>query len=297
MSHSGTENPRKYGDLTASPSGQDDVGPYDDLVNRVWTALLLLATVVVAGGVVYVVGHNTKVRDAGDTPGVSTAVSAPPAVTPTSTASSTSSTSTSHSPSTSSSASTSATSAVNSSTLVAFIGDDYTHGLGGSGAAKTFPVLVAKSLGVHEERFYLDGAGYAKASANGQTYGDLVSQVVATHPQVVVVSGGRNDRADNVATLTSDAASLFSALHAALPKAELIAVAPWWGDSAHPAELIPVDQAVQAGVTGAGGVYLDIPDPLYDHSSWMADDADPNDLGYAAIAASLEPKLKALLPS
>jgi lysophospholipase L1-like esterase len=156
---------------------------------------------------------------------------------------------------------------------------------------------VAKALGVHEMRFYLDNAGYAKGSADGQTYSDLVSEVVAAHPQIVVVSGGRNDRADNVDTLTADAASLFSQLHSGLPDAELVAVAPWWGDSPHPAVLTAVDQAVEAGVTGAGGVYLDIPDPLYDHPNWMADDADPNDLGYAAIAASLEPKLKALLPS
>jgi lysophospholipase L1-like esterase len=45
-----------------------------------------------------------------------------------------------------------------------------------------------------------------------------------------------------------------------------------------------------------GGTYLDIPDPIHGHPGFMADAADPNDRGYAAIAAALEPQLALLLP-
>ena len=68
-----------------------------------------------------------------------------------------------------------------------------------------------------------------------------------------------------------------------------------WGDSDKPPEVVAVGQAVKSAVTAAGGKYLDIADPLHGHPGFMADAGDPDDDGYAAIAAALEPKLKALL--
>ncbi len=121
--------------------------------------------------------------------------------------------------------------------------------------------------------------------------------MIAAHPDIVVVSGGRNDRADDPSTLASKATALFAALRQGLPSATLIAVAPWWGDSAQPAVLQQVATSVQQAVTAAGGTYLNLADPLFGHPDWMANAADPDDAGYHAIAESLEPKLQALLPS
>lgn len=276
----------------AWPADPGQPRPYDALVNRVWTALLIALTAVVLGGVVYVVGHNPKVPQAGQTPGYTP----PPQTAPVAQASS-------PSPSRSAAASpggdagsSSASAASSTATLIAFVGDDYTHGLGSSGGSTTLPAQVATALQVHEKSFYTDNGGYAQAGTTGQTYADLVSAVIAAHPDVVVVTGGRNDRADDPSTLTSRAAALFTALHQGLPSAVLVAVAPWWGDSAQPAALQGVATAVQQGITAVAGTYLNLPDPLYGHPSWMADAADPNDQGYHAIAESLEPKLAALLP-
>ena len=258
-------------------------------MNRVLTALLMVATVAVLGGVVYLLTHNPTVPEAGQTPGYT-----PSAGLPTSAVASGSS-SGSSTPAPTGSASFSSSADAASSTLIAFVGDDYTHGVGSSGPATTFPQLVSAALKVPVKTFYSDDAGYAKAGSSGQAYADLVSAVVAAHPSIVVVSGGRNDRADDPNTLTSKAAALFAALRAGLPAAKIVAVAPWWGDSAHPAVLGQVDTAVSAGVVAAGGTYLDIADPLFNHPEWMANDADPDDQGYAAIAQSLEPKLQPLL--
>jgi len=256
-------------------------------VNRVWTALLIALTVAVFGGVVYLLGHDSKVPEAGQTPGYSPttgAVITPPPTTPaTSTDASTSGVA----------ATTSSTSAP--STLIAFLGDDYTHGVGSSASSKTFPALIASNLKVKQEHFYVDNAGYAKSGSDGKSYADLVDAVIAAHPDIVVVSGGRNDRADDLGTFTSKAKSLFAALKAGLPDAKIVAVAPWWGDSTHPSVLDSIGSAIKDGVTAAGGTYLDIDDPLVGHSDWMANAADPNDKGYQAIAESLEPKLQPLL--
>ena len=269
-------------------------------MNRVWTALLIALTAAVLGGVVYVLGHNTKVPQAGQTPGYS----APPASTstsavaePSSAPASTSSTAPAgSSSSTSTQVATSSSAANTQSVLIAFVGDEYTHGVGGSGGAKTFPSLVAAALHVQYKSYYVDDAGYAKSDSNGHSYADLVDMVIAAHPDIVVVTGGRNDRPDDPTTLASKAKQLFADLRAGLPSAKIIGVAPWWGDSAQPPVLAQIATAVQNGVTAAGGTYFDITDPLFGHPSYMADDADPDDAGYAAIATSLEAKLQALLP-
>lgn len=175
--------------------------------------------------------------------------------------------------------------------IVAFLGDDYTAGAGASAKQKRFTTLVAAHLGVIEKNFGIDGAGYAKAGKDGKTYADELTRIAADHPDVVVVSGGRNDVTDNLVSMASDAKALFATLRAKLPHATLIAVEPFWGDSDQPPELKTIAGAVATAVKSADGTYLALPDPLHAHPSFMADGADPNNAGYAAIAAALEPKL------
>ena len=45
----------------------------------------------------------------------------------------------------------------------------------------------------------------------------------------------------------------------------------------------------------ADGHYLAVPDPIHGHPQDMSDGADPDDAGYAAIAAALTPKIRAVL--
>jgi lysophospholipase L1-like esterase len=259
-------------------------------VNRVWTALLLLATIVVAGAVGYVLVHNDKVPQAGQTPGFSA-----PAPKPSGSGGLSGSSGPSGSTSKSGSGSAS-TSTDPSSVHITFLGDNWTTGAGvGHDAAKAFPALVTAALKVKDSVVAEDGSGYAKRGPGGDSYNDLVTKVVDSKPDIVVVSGGRNDVSDDVNTLKDAAKQLFSSLKSKLPDAQLVAVAPFWGDSTHPSDLGKVDDAVQAGVEAAGGTYLDIPDPLKDHKDWMSDDANPGEKGCHAIADALQPELKKLL--
>lgn len=242
------------------------------LVQRVWKIVLLVLTVVVIAGAAYVLKQRDPVPQAGTTPGYADAPS-------------------SAAPSTSARGTQSA-----QPVKVVFLGDDYTAGIGATSAAHSWTGVVARRLPIDATVVAEANAGYAKPGAHGSTYLDLVSAVVAAHPQVVVVSGGRNDVADAPATLRAQAKALFAKLKAKLPDARLLAVAPWWGDSAHPAELKPVDAAVRAGVEAAGGTYLDLPDPLLNHSGWMADAADPNNRGYGAIGKAMAEALRSQLP-
>jgi acyl-CoA thioesterase-1 len=249
--------------------------------------LLLLATVVVVGSVGYVLVHDDKVPHAGTTPGFTA-----PAPKPTG-----STTSGSAAATTSTSSSTSASKTSDPATAhITFLGDNWTTGLGVKhDAKKAFPGMLSTELKVKDSVVGEDGAGYAKHGSNGDAYGDLIDKVVASKPTIVVVSGGRNDVSDDVNTLNSAAKDLFAMLKSKLPNAQLVAVAPFWGDSDHPTDLSKVDDAVKAGVEAAGGKYLAIDDPLHNHSDWMADDANPGEKGNKAIAEALKAELKKLV--
>ena len=180
--------------------------------------------------------------------------------------------------------------------VVAFLGDDYAAGAGASAPAKRFSTILATQLGFTEANFGVNRTGYARVSdAGGDDYDTRVAQVVAAKPTVVIVSGGRNDVIADDATVAAHARQLFADLHSRLPQATIIAIAPWWGDSKPRAALATVAADVKSAVEAAGGTYLDLPDPLFGHPDWMADDADPNDQGYAAIASSLQPAIAAQL--
>ncbi|MEO8888809.1 MAG: SGNH/GDSL hydrolase family protein [Jatrophihabitantaceae bacterium] len=156
--------------------------------------------------------------------------------------------------------------------------------------------LLAGSLAIDVKNFGDSGAGYAKSGADHKRFADQVDAVGAAQPDVIVVSGGRNDVVDDLSTLTSAADDLFSELHRKLPSAILVAVAPFWGDSDQPPAIGSIAGSIKSAVESAGGQYLNLPDPLHGHPEFMADAADPNDAGYAAIAAALQPALAKLLP-
>ncbi len=256
-------------------------GAYDKRVNRVLGLLLVVATALVAAAAVYVIVRDDPVPQAGQTPGYSDSAVPP------------SSTATSSTPAASGSTSVGAAPPVR----VAFLGDDYALGKGASSSAKGFAALLSRELNLDETIVGSVGAGYAKATPGGSNYSDLVGKVVAARPDVVVVSGGRNDLHDDVGTLQSATKSLFTKLRDRLPDAALLAIRPFYGDSPHPDGLRAVDSAIKDGVTAAGGKYLDIKDPLAGHQNWMRDDTDPNNKGHQGIADALVPKLKAVLPN
>ena len=142
-----------------------------------------------------------------------------------------------------------------------------------------------------------NGAGYAKPSKDDETYGSLVGKVVNAHPDLVIVSGGRNDVNDDPNTLRAATNSLFKNLRTRLPSAQIVARRAVVGrQQPHPTALATVDAAVKAGVESVDGTYLDVADPLAHHPRWMASEADPNDRGYAAIARKVGPAIDAILP-
>lgn len=244
------------------------------LVHRVWTVLLLVCTAVVAGAVVFVLRQHDTIPLAGQAPGYSLPAGGPSSAQVTTTPSS----------------------APTAHVKVVFLGDDYTSGAGASSPRAGWTAQVATALHLDATTVAENGAGYLQQGVDGTAYQGLVDKVVAAEPDVVVVSGGRNDVDYPAGQLSTAAQQLFTTLHTRLPDARLVAIAPWWGDSPHPPKLTKVDTAVQNAVEAVGGAYLDVPDALRGHPDWMADLADPDNRGYRAIATSLIGPLRGQLP-
>ena len=243
-------------------------------VQRVWTVLLLICTAGVAVAVVFVVRQHDVIPRAGQAPGYSQPAprsSTDPVLT-------------------------APTPSPAAPVKVVFLGDDYTAGTGASSPSAGWTAQVASALHLDATTVAEPDAGYVHHGVDGDSYAALVDKVVAADPAVVVVSGGRNDVDFSAGQVATAAKQLFATLHTRLPDARLVAIAPWWGDSAHPAKLAKVTTAAQAGVDAVHGAYLDVPDALRGHPQWMADSADPNNRGYRAIAASLTGPLRAQLP-
>jgi lysophospholipase L1-like esterase len=255
-------------------------------VTRIANIALAVLAVVVFGAAVYVIANNKAPARHGSAAGSNAARQTPIG-----------STSTSTGTITEPSLGVDPTSAVaGPPPVIAYLGDDWTSGDGASAKSLRFTTLLTEQLHADERNFGVAGTGYAKSSPDGGTYSSRVNAVVAADPQIVIVSGGRNDQSDDAQTAGAAAKALFAKLRAKLPNAVLIGVAPFWGDSDLPPEMVSLATAVNKGVTDAGGSYIDIEDPIHGHPNFMADDADPNDKGYAAIADALEPQVALLLP-
>ena len=78
-------------------------------------------------------------------------------------------------------------------------------------------------MGVGKRRHRLRQCRPIRAVAAGDR---LESDVLAFHPDVVVVAAGINDRSEEAAKVQEAAAALFDRIRAS--GAELIVVSPWW---------------------------------------------------------------------
>jgi acyl-CoA thioesterase-1 len=93
--------------------------------------------------------------------------------------------------------------------------------------------------------------------------------------------------------IAGETAATIRALHAALPRAEILAVSPVWNDKNVPPQLDSIDLDVIRAVAAVGGKTLDIGQPLYGQPSLMqSDDVHPTPAGQQVIAAAVAKALQ-----
>jgi lysophospholipase L1-like esterase len=176
---------------------------------------------------------------------------------------------------------------VNSSTA-AFIGDSYTEGAGASAVEKRWSTLVSQKMGWQESNFGRGGTGYLVSSPDRPNYLGMANEVAATHPDIVVVSGGQNDMAEFIGDsgpVSEAITDTFKDLRAQLPRARIIAVGPSFPGDVTPS-LVVFDSDVQRAARAVGGEYVSLiaPTPALQADMFIADNTHVDDSGHAAIA-------------
>jgi lysophospholipase L1-like esterase len=170
-----------------------------------------------------------------------------------------------------------------------FLGDSFTSGWSGAGiGSHGWPGLVGADRGWKIVNLAVAGTGYMNPGWTHQTIGSRVDAAIRQKPQVVVVAGGHNDSRWAAATTGRAAIRVIDRLHAALPDAAIVIVAPIWQDGSPPARCLALRDALRRKAAAIGAVFID---PLADR--WFAgaghrfigpDGLHPTNAGHAWIA-------------
>jgi len=115
----------------------------------------------------------------------------------------------------------------------------------------------------------------------------VLPRVVESDPDIVVVSGGRNDlQREHVEQAVT---AFYDEVRRQLPDVRLIVTSPLWDDSPTPDALLALREHVAAAAENAGAEYLDLGDLFLDRPDLIAyDDLHPNEEGLALIARRID---------
>jgi acyl-CoA thioesterase-1 len=172
--------------------------------------------------------------------------------------------------------------------VVVAIGDSITAGHG-LDADQTWVAVLARQDGWRFTNLASDGSGFVTVGDNGDTFSDQAREAESLKPDVVILSGSSNDLGVNEATLDRATTAMVDQLHRALPNTSIIAVSAIWGDTALPSQLRVIDAEVDNATTAAGGLFLDIGQPLFGRSDLMQPDGvHPTAAGQRVLAAAVD---------
>lgn len=172
---------------------------------------------------------------------------------------------------------------------VAILGDSYTSGWNGAGmGAKGWPAIVARARGWTTLNLAVPGTGFLNPGWTGQTIGSRVATAVRARPDIVFIVGGHNDSRWSVAATNAAADAVIDRVHAALPDAALVIVAPIWQDGSPPVRCLALRDHLRRKAAAVGARFID---PL--HEGWFAgrshrfigaDGLHPTDAGHRFMA-------------
>lgn len=171
---------------------------------------------------------------------------------------------------------------------VAFLGDSYTAGEGATAPGRRWTTLLSAANNWIEVNVGAVGTGYSTAGSGpgASAFTSRVAQIVASAPDIVVVSGGRFDYTSTASATEVSAAiaATFDLLRAGLPESQIVATSPIWDVEETPARLQEIASEVRAAVEGVGGLYLDVGQPLIRDEGLVAPGGIvPTDAGHAAL--------------
>ena len=178
--------------------------------------------------------------------------------------------------------------------VAAFLGDSYAAGDGADNPSDSFTAIAARELGWTYEPFAIGGTGYVEPSPD-LTYGARVDAIIAANPDIVIVSGTRNDMQADPAAVRQAAFKVLTRLHAALPDATIAVIGPIWTSATIPDSITKLDQAVATAARAADVTFISaITNPWLNGSTQLLapDGIHPSELGHQVLARHLVDSLR-----
>jgi lysophospholipase L1-like esterase len=105
------------------------------------------------------------------------------------------------------------------------------------------------------------GTGYLKPFSGRVNFKDRLTDVTQNNPDVVVFAGGINDYASyTAAAIGAQALACFQQVKAALSKAQIIVLSPWWprGAQTYASNLLATADAIKASAQQVGAMWVDV---------------------------------------
>ncbi len=179
-----------------------------------------------------------------------------------------------------------------------FIGDSFTEGVGGDGQRWT--TLFAKKNGWDEVNLGNGGTGYASSLKGAPAryacganrcpnYVQAAAQLDQRRPQVVIISGGRNDLGHSMKEIDTNSKALYASVTKQVPKAKCYVVSPFWSATPYPDWLERISGVLRKNARSASCTYLEVGSPLTGHPELIiADSVHPTARGYAVLANEVQ---------
>ena len=193
------------------------------------------------------------------------------------------------------------------------LGDSFTEGL------TSYAQRLSGLMGWEVWSSGVGGTGYLNPGLAGRVkFRDRVqSDVIANHPDIVIIAGGINDGASANGALKSEAQALYDILLTQLsPGAKVVVVGPWWPRGIPSQEVLDTRDALRDAAVGRGLAFIDSiisTDVTQINVGWIKgtgnagnpqgngnadtyisqDGTHPTDLGHQYLARRLSDELKA----
>ncbi|GAB14349.1 hypothetical protein ARGLB_064_01120 [Arthrobacter globiformis NBRC 12137] len=188
---------------------------------------------------------------------------------------------------------------------VVVFGDSFGQGAGASDRTMGWIGRLQRNQGWNLTNLSRGGTGYKsnvmKLAAAQEScrldrclnYVETIPEARTVGPDVVLVTGGRNDAKVGPETETAAIERFFETLRKTFPRAKIIATNPLWDSRPRPDSIDRMAATIREAAQAAGGTYVDIGQPLASHPELIGPDGiHPTDAGHDVIFVAMLEKMK-----
>lgn len=180
---------------------------------------------------------------------------------------------------------------------LAVLGDSYTAGSDmGGGGYDGWPLQVCVALNCgYDGRFAVGGTGYVQPGAARSTFLQRAKELIASRPDMVIISGGLNDQSANNAQFRAAVDATFRAIKSGLPTA-VVRVFSSWSPTAPSSALIQKNADLRAAAARYGFPFVDVSRTFVGRANLIGTDRiHPTSAGHAYMVKIIKPIVRQMM--